>query len=113
MIDIEWLVRGAHASSLKQPVVLPSAQVAPQATTPTPSRDPVTTSPQRRMRRRQAAAYLGVSPGFLEKHACRGTGPPYLRISSRLVLYERDELDRWAAARRVRSTSDAGADHTD
>jgi hypothetical protein len=63
--------------------------------------------PPRRMRRRQAADYLGVSEGFLEKTACRGDGPAYLRLSARLVLYERAELDRWAAARRVTSSAEA------
>lgn len=61
----------------------------------------------RRMRRPQAAAYLGVSAGFLEKAAARGNGPPYVSISSRLVVYERDALDRWLAARRVGSAAEA------
>jgi hypothetical protein len=67
----------------------------------------------RRMRRRHAAKYLGVSVGFLEKCACRGTGPPYLRLSARLVVYEVDALDAWAAARRVRNTSEAARSEID
>ena len=63
--------------------------------------------PPRRMRRKQAAGYLGVSEGFLEKAACRGDGPAYLRLSARLVLYERAELDRWATARQVTSSAEA------
>ena len=55
----------------------------------------------------KAAGYLGVSEGFLEKAACRGDGPAYLRLSARLVLYERAELDRWATARRVTSSAEA------
>ena len=66
----------------------------------------VTASP-RRMRRPQAADYLGVSKSFLEKAACRGDGPAYLRISARLVLYERDVLDAWAAAHRVGNSAEA------
>jgi hypothetical protein len=59
-----------------------------------------------RMRRRAAAAYLGVSPGFLEKAAVTGGGPPYLRLSARLVVYDIADLDAWMAARRVCSTSE-------
>jgi excisionase family DNA binding protein len=51
-----------------------------------------------RMRRREAARYLGTSAGYLEKAAVRGNGPPYLRVSARLVLYDREDLDRWLAA---------------
>ncbi len=65
--------------------------------------------PPRRMRRPEAAAYLGVSPGFLEKAAVSGYGPPYLRLSARLVVYDAADLDEWMTAHRVRSTSEASA----
>lgn len=58
-----------------------------------------------KLRRREAAVYLGVSPGFLEKAALRGDGPPMLKLSARLVVYDRADLDAWAAAHRVTSTS--------
>ena len=77
----------------------------PAQTEPTPS----DTALPRRLRRKQAAEYLGTSMGFLEKAACRGNGPPMIRISARLVLYDRDDLDRWAAAHRVGSTAEAGS----
>ncbi len=63
--------------------------------------------PTRRMRRPAAAAYLGVSQGFLEKAAVTGGGPPYLRLSARLVVYDVTDLDDWMAARRVRSSAEA------
>jgi hypothetical protein len=61
----------------------------------------------RRLRRRSAAEYLGVTPGFLEKAAVTGNGPPYLRISAKLVLYDRADLDAWLASKRVQSTAEA------
>jgi hypothetical protein len=62
--------------------------------------------PARRMRRRKAADYCGVSEGFLEKAAVTGDGPPYLRLSSRLVVYDVADLDEWLAAHRVQSTAE-------
>lgn len=59
-----------------------------------------------KLRRKQAAAYLNVSPEFLEKAACRGDGPPMVKLSARLVVYDRADLDAWVAAHRVTSTSD-------
>jgi predicted DNA-binding transcriptional regulator AlpA len=66
--------------------------------------------PLRRLRRPEAAAYLGVSLGFLEKAAVKGYGPPMLRLSKRLVVYDVADLDAWMVARRVRSTSEADAE---
>jgi predicted DNA-binding transcriptional regulator AlpA len=60
----------------------------------------------RRIRRPAAAAYMGVSRGFLEKAAVTGDGPPYLRLSARLVVYDIADLDDWMAARRVRSAAE-------
>ena len=63
----------------------------------------------RRMRRPDAAKYLGVSESFLEKLAVRGGGPPYIRASARLVLYEKSDLDTWLNARRVSSAAERPA----
>ena len=44
----------------------------------------------------QAAVYLGVSARTLEDWRLRGIGPPYYKKQDgKLVLYRRDELDRW------------------
>lgn len=67
---------------------------------------PVATPP-RRLRRPDAAAYSGVSVGFLEKAAVSGNGPAFARLSARLVVYDTRDLDAWLAARRVTSTSEA------
>lgn len=49
---------------------------------------------------RQAAAYLGLAPHTLRRARSTGvlcgvTGPSYLRIGTRKVLYERRGLDLW------------------
>ena len=64
-------------------------------------------TPRRRMRRPAAADYIGSSQGFLEKAAVTGDGPPYIRLSARLVVYDVADLDEWMAARRVRSSAEA------
>lgn len=62
---------------------------------------------QQHLRRREAAQYLGCSPGFLEKHATRGGGPPFIKLSARLVVYRVADLDRWLADRQCASTSES------
>jgi hypothetical protein len=57
-----------------------------------------------RLRRREASAYLAaahgvrLSPGTLAKLAVIGGGPRF-RLDGRFPLYERSELDAFAAAR--------------
>jgi len=54
-----------------------------------------------------AAAYLGLATQTLAKLRLSGDSPPYFKVGRR-VLYDRDELNAWLAARRRRSTSDQG-----
>ena len=54
-----------------------------------------------------AGAYLGISGRWLEKLRVIGGGPIYYKFGRR-VLYRKEDLDAWAAARRRRSTSDSG-----
>lgn len=61
-----------------------------------------------KLRSREAAGYLGISPSTLAKMRLRGTGPVYLKIGARVVVYDRADLDRYVAARRRTSTSDTG-----
>lgn len=61
------------------------------ATQPVPSR---LTTPE-------AARLVGVAPRTLERLRERGEGPPYLRLTKRLVVYERDDLLGWIRSRRV------------
>jgi hypothetical protein len=60
----------------------------------------------RRLRTRDAAAYVGLAARTLEKLRVVGGGPPYLKLG-KAVVYEIDDLDAWAQARRRASTSEA------
>ena len=70
----------------------------------------MTLSPSPRyLRTPDAARRVGLSARTLEKHRCYGTGPVYRKLGGR-VLYEIDELDRWAERGRRTSTKDMCAD---
>jgi predicted DNA-binding transcriptional regulator AlpA len=64
------------------------------------------TSPRegRRLRQAAAAEYVGYSESTLEKKRLTGDGPPYIKLSGR-VVYDTRDLDLWLAERRVTSTS--------
>jgi len=49
--------------------------------------------PDGRMDRKNAAKYVGLSPKTLAMHACRGTGPAFVKRGK--VWYFQDALDRW------------------
>ena len=66
------------------------------------------TPPDLLLRREAAAAYLSVSPRFLERRAIAGDGPQFVRLSSRLIAYKQSALDRWVEQRTVASTSEEG-----
>jgi predicted DNA-binding transcriptional regulator AlpA len=54
------------------------------------------------LNQRLAAARLGLpSARTLEAWRRRGYGPPFLRLSSRLVRYRVSDIDRWLGARVV------------
>ena len=55
---------------------------------------------------KQAAAYLGVSPSFLEKDRWRGARIPFVRISSRAIKYRREDLDAYIEGQVSLSTSE-------
>ena len=52
-----------------------------------------------------AAKYLGVGVGTLNKLRTYGGGPPYAKLGH-TVVYDPDDLDVWANARKVNSTSE-------
>jgi hypothetical protein len=71
----------------------------------------------RPLRRTEAAAYirdrynLPCEASSLRTMACKGTGPVF-RKGSRFPLYDRADLDAWAAAKlspKVKSTSELAA----
>lgn len=57
----------------------------------------------------QAAAYVGVAPGTLEKARIYGDGPPFCKYSTRVVRYRIEDLDAWIASRRAANTSELAA----
>jgi hypothetical protein len=60
------------------------------------------------LRRRQAAALLGLSSRTLEDMARRGEGPPYFKPAGRgIVLYSAVELHRWVERGRVPTSGSA------
>jgi predicted DNA-binding transcriptional regulator AlpA len=61
----------------------------------------------RLLRTPEAATYVGLSPGTMEKHRTYGTGPVYRKLGNR-VVYAIEDLDAWAAQGIRRSTSDPG-----
>ena len=50
--------------------------------------------------------YKGVTRRWLELAALSGNGPPMVKLSARMVRYQRGVFEDWLAARTVRSTSD-------
>jgi hypothetical protein len=58
------------------------------------------------LRPRAAAAFLDLSCSTLAKFRLRGDGPPYSKLG-RAVVYDREDLEAWAHARRRFSTSEA------
>lgn len=62
-----------------------------------------------KLRAPAAAEYLGLSVSTLAKMRVRGDGPTYAKAGARIVLYDRDDLDRWLNARKRRSTSETPA----
>jgi hypothetical protein len=53
----------------------------------------VTILPDGRMDRKNAALYCGLSEKTLAMHACRGTGPDFVKRGK--VFYFREDVDRW------------------
>ena len=64
--------------------------------------------PTQYMSTRVAAAFLGLSPRTLDRYRVTGQGPTFHKFGTR-VCYARADLEAWAAARRMTSTSDDGA----
>lgn len=43
----------------------------------------------------EVAALVGVSVHTVKQWRARGTGPQFTRLSSRAVVYDRAEVERW------------------
>ncbi len=60
---------------------------------------------RRWLRSRRAAKHLGVGESTLAKLRCYGGGPPFVKLGN-TVIYDIEDLDAFAEARKVRNTSD-------
>ena len=54
---------------------------------------------------RASAEALDVTPRAMQEWRRRGTGPRYVRISSRCIRYRPDDLREWVADRMLESTA--------
>jgi predicted DNA-binding transcriptional regulator AlpA len=61
-------------------------------------------TPRRWLRVDDAAAFLGIGVGTLNKLRTYGGGPPYAKLGH-VVAYDPADLDAWASERKVCSTS--------
>lgn len=52
--------------------------------------------------RDEAARFLGLRPQTLANLTWQNAGPPYVRLSSRCLRYDREALLSWMKAREVR-----------
>lgn len=57
-------------------------------------------------RSEDAAAYLGIALPTLAKMRMRGDGPAYSKISHRLIIYQKSDLDAWLESKKCNSTSE-------
>jgi predicted DNA-binding transcriptional regulator AlpA len=64
------------------------------------------TSGKKYVRTRAAAARLSAAEQTLERWRTQGLGPPFIRLSPKLVVYDVEDLDAWCSARKVLSTSE-------
>jgi excisionase family DNA binding protein len=55
---------------------------------------------------KEAADYLRVSKGTLDKFRHFGGGPAFIRVTTRTIRYERAALDAWMAERRQTACAD-------
>lgn len=52
-----------------------------------------------KLRQAEAAEYCRISRNHLNQINHRGDGPPRIRISDRVFIYDTDSLDAWLAGR--------------
>ncbi len=62
------------------------------------------------MKTDEAARYLGLSSSLLNKLRLTGGGPVFVRLAGRAIRYRRADLDAWANASAMASTSQAPGD---
>lgn len=62
-------------------------------------------APRKMLSTPEAALYLGLGKSTMDKLRLTGEGAPYLKLGNR-VVYDPDDLDAWASARKHTSTSE-------
>jgi excisionase family DNA binding protein len=56
----------------------------------------------------EAADHVGMSRSTLNQYRVTGKGPPFFKLGgSRLIRYDRAQLEQWARSRQLQSTSEA------
>lgn len=65
---------------------------------------------QRLLTTKEAAHYLGLSKAFLERDRWVGGRIKFVKVGSRAVRYDLDDLNAYIASKVRRSTSDQGSD---
>jgi predicted DNA-binding transcriptional regulator AlpA len=60
----------------------------------------------RLVRTEEAAKLLGLAPSTLEKYRVLGGGPRFVRLGTRAVAYDPNDLQVWAKAIVVSSTAE-------
>lgn len=53
------------------------------------------------LRTKEVAEWLGVSEPWLEIARSKGFGPPFIRVTPRMIRYPRGRVRRWLRARAV------------
>jgi hypothetical protein len=66
-------------------------------------------TPRHYLRSPAAAAFLGAATQTLERWRVEGCGPPFIKLSNKLVVYDPRDLVALAEARKVSSTSSTSA----
>jgi len=61
-------------------------------------------NPNQLLSRAEVHEEFGISRRWLELAALSGEGPPYVRVSNRMVRYQRSALEAWIADRTFVST---------
>lgn len=68
-------------------------------------------TPRRALRTVDAAQYLGISASLLRKMRLRGpedpsdAGPPFIKLSPSLIVYEITALDQWLDRHRTQTAA--------
>jgi excisionase family DNA binding protein len=47
------------------------------------------------------ALYLGDSKRTIYKYISSGDGPPYIKLSSKNIKFDREDVDRWLETKKV------------